>query len=340
MNYKIAVVTPKNKNDYLTDTVIDGLLDLRRENNNLEFYIPSSYQYDLGETDIRLNDSKFLEFASGADLILFMRGKDNIKKNFIFFTLTENNTDYEKINKIDRFDKTVFIDGSELGGDRRYDSKIQKDLIEGIYGGRGAIELDMEKKCAMYFRREKPYIRNIIPFPFGIEREYKKYYSDNINKDVDFFCVFGDSNYAPLRKEVRDILVDFCNKNNFTYFTEKTDKDNFYKMLARSKVGISVGGGGFDTARFWEILGNNCILLTENIDIYEPNSNRLKYERIWQFKNSSEFRLNLDQIGKYLRNQYDQGNLNPEYQTILNDHSSKSRVLEVLEKAKEKGIIK
>lgn len=339
MKYKIAVLTPKSKNDYLTDTVIDGLLSLKKENSELEFYIPSTYKTDLDKTDITLEKSDFVDFAKKADLVLFMRGKDNIKRDFLFFTMVENNTDYETINKIDKFSKTVFIDGTELGGDKRYDKKIRDELIDGSFVGRGAIERNMEEKCALYFRRERPYLRDIIPFPFGIENAYRKYYSQEKTKDIDFFCVFGGGDYAPLRKEVTEHLVHFCQKNNFKYFTEKTDVDNFYRMLARSKVGISVGGGGFDTARFWEILGNNCMLFTEKIDIYEDDSNRLKYDRIWQFENIEDFKEKIEDLGRYIRADYKQENLTSEYESILASHSSKARVLEIIQKAKEKGII-
>ncbi len=325
MKYKIAVITPKNKNDYMTDTVIDGLIALRTENPDLKFYFPKTYPSDFGESKICLSDADFISFANSADLILFCWGKDN--------------TDYEKANKINRFDKTAFIDGSEVGGDRRYDSKIQEELISGTYKDRGAIDLEMENKCALYFRREKPYLRNIIPLPFGIERSYTKYYSKDTKKDIDFFCVFGYDEYAPLRRQAREVLVDFCKKNDLTYFVDKTDNDNFYKMLSRSKVGISIGGGGFDTARFWEILGNNCILLTEKIDIYQENSNRLKYDRIFQFVDLEQFCSQLEKIGQFLKNSYDQKNMSVEYEKIFSEHSSKSRVLEIIQKAEEKGII-
>lgn len=334
----IAVITPKYKNDYLTDTVIDGLILLKKENSRIDFYVPDTYPTDLDMSGISLNEKDFMDYADSSDLILFFRGKD-IKKNYFFFERTVINTDYEKVNRINKFNKTLFFDGSEVGGNRRYDPEIQRQIMDGTYEGRGNIDTEMESKCALYFRREKPYLRGIIPFPFGIESSYTKYYSKNAEKDIDFFCVFGHEEYAPLRKEVKEVLIAYCKKNNFTCFTEKTDKDNFYKILVRSKVGISVGGGGYDTARFWETLGNNCILLTEKIDVYESNSERLKYKRIWQFKDLSEFNKKLEEIGHYIKNQYKQEEMTEEYERILADHSSKSRVIEIIEKAKKKGII-
>lgn len=325
MKYKIAIITPEYKNDYLTDTIIDGCILLKLEHPEFEFKITKGYASDFNDTEFSLEIKEFVEYAKDSDLIVFCWGKDN--------------TNYKIAHTINEFNKTVFVDGSEIGRNGRYDIGIQKSIIDGSYTGRGKIDNEMEEKCAMYFRREKPYIRNIIPLPFGIESEYTKFYSKDVEKDIDFFCVFGQDEYPILRREVTQELRKFCNENNFVCFTEKTDQESFYKNLARSKVGVSVGGGGFDTARFWEILGNNCLLLTETIDIYEPDSKRLDYKRIWQFKDLEDFKIRLEEVGKFLQNDYLKTDLFPEYSKILEVHSSKSRVLEIIEKAKEKGII-
>lgn len=321
---KIALIAPKIKNDYLTDTVIDGLLSLKEE-RDIEFRVTEGYPSRLDISNFFLDEVEFLEFSLSADLILFFWGKGN--------------TNFELAHKLNSFHKTVFIDGSEVGGNHRLDSGILHQLEMGTYEGNGKVDKEMLEKCALYFKREKPYLKGVTPFPFGIERKYRKYYSGGVKKEIDFFCVFGQDEYPILRREVKFALEDFCKKNGFTYFTEKTDQDNFYKVLSKSKVGISVGGGGYDTARFWEILGNNCLLMTEKIAVYEPNSERLKYQRIWQFDDLKQFNSQLEKMGDFLKNEYRQENLEEEYREILEDHSTKARVLEIIEKAVEKGII-
>lgn len=325
MKYRIAIITPEYKNDYLTDTVIDGCILLNSKNPNFHFKIPKGYKSDFDDLGFILDEDLFVEFAKNSDLIIFCWGKDN--------------TNHRLAEAINQFSKTVFIDGSEIGKNGRYDAEIQKAILDGSYAGRGKIDKEMEQKCALYFRREKPYVRDIIPFPFGIESDYTRFYSKETEKDIDFFCVFGQDEYPILRREVTEVLKKFCDENKFVCFTEKTDQENFYKTLARSKVGVSVGGGGFDTARFWEILGNNCLLLTETIDIYEPDSKRLDYKRIWQFKDLEDFKNKLEEAGQFLLNSYKQTDLYPEYSKILKEHSSEARILEVIEKAREKGII-
>jgi len=339
MNYKIAIISPTEASDVLADTIFDGLLRLKKKFPELSFCLPREHSYttplQLSQYEVSTED--FVRYAQNADLIFLIYGK-----RFTNFPLAE---------KISRWDKTIYIDGAELGKNRRYDSVVQKSVLDGIFEGNGKINSQMIDMCALYFRREKPYIHKIIPLPFGIESRYTNEYSDLVSKDIDFFCVFGQDEYPPLRKYARELVKDFCSKNGFTCHTEvttgfsfdagkKNGRNEFYQLLARSKVGISIGGGGYDTARFWEILGNNCILITETIDIYQPDSNRLKYDRIHQFVNLYDLEYQLNKIGRFLKGGYDEKKMIPEYQQILEDHSSVARVMEILGKARDKRIIK
>lgn len=339
MNYKIAIIGPTEASDVLADTIFDGLLTLQKIFSELSFYIPKEHNYisPLQLSGHELSNEDFVEYAQTADLIFLI-----FSKRFTNFALAE---------KIGRWDKTIYIDGSELGKDRRYDSAIQKMVLDGTFEGGGKVNGEMLEKCVLYFRREKPYIENILPLPFGIESRYVQEYSKNTKKDIDFFCVFGQDEYPMMRKHTREIVKDFCVKNGFTCHTETTagfgfdasknaGRNEFYRLLTRSKVGISIGGGGYDTGRFWEILGNNCILLTETIDIYHPDGDALKYDRIHQFINLYDLEYQLKKIGHFLNNGYNEKEMIPEYEQILKKHSSVARVMEILEKAKEKHLIK
>ncbi len=325
--YRIAVITPLNKEDYLANTILDGLMSLQNEGNNLQFFISSSYPASRIpiRRELILTGKEFTGYANQAEIILFIWGK--------------NNTDISLARKIARWDKTVFIDGSESGDNKRHDKDVQYQMLNLSYKGPGAIDCEMLQKCSLYFRREKPYIKGILPLPFGIDSKYTKYCHINQKKDIDFTCVFGQEDYPSLRREVREKLEAFCRKHQFTYFTGKTNNpDEFYEVLSRTKVGISVGGGGFDTARFWEILGNNCLMLTEKVDIFRAEDNALNYRRISEFENIHDFELQLNRTASFLRHGYNQEGLDQEYKEILSKHSSKSRVLTILNKAKENNI--
>ena len=146
--------------------------------------------------------------------------------------------------------------------------------------------------------------------------------------------------YPLLRRHVREELVKFCTKNNFSCHVEKTKTpEEFHQLLARAKVGISVGGGGFDTLRFWEILGNNCLLITETIDIYPLDSSELEYSRIWQFGNLFDFQSQLERVGRFLIEEYREDSLGDEYAAIMKAHSSVARVQTILNIARKKGIL-
>ena len=324
---KVAVITPKTKNDYLCDTVLDGLLQLHAD-GQLDFVTPWGYKTDLDLVGHIMGHYFFAKYAKKeADLIIFCDGKNNI-----------NN---ELANKINCWDKTVFVDGSEVGKNRRFDKNITSAVENLTYDGLGAINQEAKEKCAAYFRREKPYLNNIQPLPFGIESQYYSQYYLGKKKDLDFVCIWGQEDYPPLRKEVREYLEQFCKENGFTYATTPTfNSEEFYKLLARAKVGVSIGGGGFDTARFWEILANNCLLLTEKVDIEPPLGRNLNYERIWQFNDLGEFKTKLAATGEYLKNQYQIDDLTPEYKAIIENHSATARVGDILKVAREKAIIK
>lgn len=315
----IAVITPLHKQDYLADTVIDGLSDLLRDNGTF-LLSPSRYPVKRTEAKKAKSDAEFRAYAAKADFVLLIWGKDN--------------TDFKRAEILQLWDKTIFIDGSEVGGNKRFDPKISKQIVEGTYEGNGAINNEMRAKCLLYARREKPYLPGIVPFPFAIESAYVAHYDQSIKKDIDFVCIFGQEEYPILRKLVREEVQRFAKENGFTAFTDRTkSRDEFYAILARAKVGVSVGGGGYDTARFWEILGNDCILLTETIDVFPERSKELAYERIHEFSGLSDFKKLLPEIGGYLRNEYDTKDRSMEYAEIMASHSAQARIKKLLEKA-------
>lgn len=352
---KIALITPIHKEDYLVNTVIDGLLHLIEDEpmylQTSEYVCKMSSNYPLPKHSSyataeqwKTSKKEFIEFAKTADLIILFWGKGN--------------TDYELAKEINCWDKTVYVDGSEVGGNRRLDPVIVDKLLQGKYLAQGSIDQDMLNKCPLYFRRERPYRtvlsnKGTVPLPFGIERRYVTHIATSVQKDIDFVCIFGQDEYPLLRREVRKSLERFCKTHNLVCATKSTKKkgllglfglkkddgrEAFYTILSRAKVGISVGGGGFDTARFWEILGNDCMLMTETIGLYEEGSTALDYQRITQFKDLADFERALEKVAASLAT-YDQFSMKEEYSRIMAEHSTKARVMFILDAAKAKRII-
>lgn len=321
---KIAVLPTLGRGDTLTNTVCDGLMQLERD-GLLSFRLADPVDTYLGLDDHVVTSDAFADYARTADLVLLSYGK---KK-----------TNSELVDKLDVWGKTIFIDGSEVGKNNRFDSSIQKAVLDGTYMEYGGIRDDILKKCRLYLRREKPYRDGIIPFPYGIESSYIRY-QKSMKKDIDFVCVFGQDEYPLLRRYVREEVIRFCGENDFSYYVEPTKTpEEFRQLLARAKVGVSVGGGGFDTLRFWEIMGNNCLLMTETIDIYQPDSRELAYKRIWQFGNLFDFRYQLERLGHFIRSDYEIDNLTEEYRAILEAHSSVARVQGIFQVARTSGLL-
>lgn len=318
---KIAVILPVSKSDYLANTVLDGLVSMA---NEVEFRVTDNFPSPFSLVDHIIAEPAFISYAQSADLIILCWGKGS--------------TNFALAEKIGRWEKTVFVDGSELGKDRRWDATIQHQVVDMTYEGNGAIDAIMLSKCKRYFRREKPYIKGILPFPFGIERRYRTHFDSSVKKDIDFVCIFGQEDYPKMRKDIRLAVEKFCKKNDYTCVTKKTSgfdfddstklagRDEFYSLLSRAKVGISVGGGGYDTARFWEILGNNCALLTEKIDIEIPGG--MEYSRIREFTDLADFVKKLEEVSS------DFPTLDaPEFNAIIEAHSTESRVRYLINKS-------
>lgn len=54
--------------------------------------------------------------------------------------------------------------------------------------------------------------------------------------------------------------------------THRLPSERYYQELFRSRIAVSIRGGGFDTLRFWEILACKALLLCEQPDIYIPEA--------------------------------------------------------------------
>jgi len=52
----------------------------------------------------------------------------------------------------------------------------------------------------------------------------------------------------------------------------KLSQAEYYALLGRSKMALSIRGGGFDTLRYWEIVASGALLLSEQPDIEIPKN--------------------------------------------------------------------
>ena len=53
---------------------------------------------------------------------------------------------------------------------------------------------------------------------------------------------------------------------------KRLSPNDYYGLLNRSKMALSIRGGGFDTLRYWEIVASNTMLISERPDIVIPDN--------------------------------------------------------------------
>ena len=88
---KIACIIPIKKDDYLTNTVIDGLSQLENEREVSYFVSSNLYKNENIKSKNIKTDDDFIEYANSADIIMLFWSKDG--------------TDIYTANKINRYDK-------------------------------------------------------------------------------------------------------------------------------------------------------------------------------------------------------------------------------------------
>lgn len=319
---KIFLILPDH-DDYLADTVFDGLLALTKE-NSVNFFINQSPNHLAKENKKRTLKLEHLkDFLNKADLIILAISGRSSREDLI----------PEGV-----WHKVVVVDGREAGKTKMFAENFQAGILA---------REDLLDKVKLYFKREGPYEGKVKALPFGILSEYQRWQPE-IKKDLDFTCVFGQEVCPPERKQIREMVEKFCTENNLQCFTKSTRsfffgpyskfaRKRFWKILARSKIGISIRGAGMDTVRFWEILGNNCGLLTDNIGVFENPKQELNYSRIIEFgepKDLGNFKLKLKEVKELLDKNPEFFNEQEEFEKILVKHDSKSRVLSILKSVK------
>lgn len=110
---------------------------------------------------------------------------------------------------------------------------------------------------SVYFKREyfhfRPYPPNVRPLSFGAIPEEVPHHTV-----VDRKVFYSWHDTHPFRKEIAGVLssMGFPPAPN-------EDKRDYNKRLARSLVGVSVRGNGWDTYRYWEIPYFGAALLAQ-----------------------------------------------------------------------------
>jgi hypothetical protein len=128
------------------------------------------------------------------------------------------------------------------------------------------------------FKRELPRdcVGRLLPLPFAVEAKYEVY-ADALERDIDVSCTLRPHNTE--RESLNDTLramglaravIGPVSEGGAATASGDERKDEYFRVLARSKMSVSYPGGGWDTGRFWEILGSRALLLSPPVNIAMP----------------------------------------------------------------------
>ena len=315
---KIVIIPPKNKLDYLAETIIEGLYKHGYE----------IYSSDMGngvlETDV-YSDDEIIEHSKSCDYIFVIWGK----KVGGF-----PGPKYYLLDRINRRDRVIFIDGSEWTSTGHPIPNQVREAKNNPSLRRGEPWIDefMYNNSNWYFKREcykQDLEKGIIPLLFGaVDRHFLE---TKVEKKYDLFCSYGQMNDG-LRLETYNFCKQLQNEGYNVVLSSGMGYEEFKKKLKSSWIGVDAWGGGDCCARLWEILSNQTMAICQKYRIEFPDDftdgeNIVYYSSIYEFETK---------VRHYLNNREEIERIsNNGYEHLLGYHTSSARVKYIMDKVNE-----
>lgn len=237
LNMKIICIQSTTY-DYLTATLIEGLQELGHiiiasENSN--------YAKKSGDRVIKKE-------AESADIIIVF-SNTNVRTQLV-----------ENINNPNK----VFVDGSDP----------QPFCVPSGILFKAVFKRELNR-CWVNKMHEP-----IFPLPFAAEKRF--FLGKSNARDIDLSYVAGlgsntvrySAYYRLLNKSRPRFYVGPTDESAYRHTRihgGPTETPVFRDILFRSKISVNVIGGGYDCARYWEILASGAMLLTQELEIQIPN---------------------------------------------------------------------
>ena len=228
----IACLTPP-RHDFLCAMVLEGLRELRHHT------VCSTSCYAVADRDV-MDASRMAEFCSQADLILVFSNTDyRSRRDFLLHHALAC--------------RAVYVDGSDLPG-------LEDPEAPALY--------------AACFKRElRPgHDDRIWPLPFAVQRRSAEH-ADRLPRDINVSCTIRPHSRgrADVCRSIEAlglprVLMGAVSSGDVVTPADDPAKDEYYRVLARSRLSVSFPGSGWDTARFWEILGSRSLLLSPPVE--------------------------------------------------------------------------
>jgi len=252
-----------SKYDYLQDLTYSGLVKVLGKKNIIEYKYNPKYHLPTKKYPKNLG-------YNGLSILPHSNYK-NIDYVFVASAKPKCFEMYKEVlPQLSKTVKTVFIDGSdlaEIGGDltRLNNSEIYNEVIN-------------QRPFDIIFKREylktETYDSNIFPLPFSVNmNKYKHIKSQQYKYDVSFWAIESH----PIRTQVLELLQNKfdCKENgtitNQTFSTYKRKGDFYFEELKACKVNLNFRGNGWDTLRYWEVVGLKSFMISQKLDIVIPN---------------------------------------------------------------------
>ncbi len=252
--------------DFLCATLIDGF-------HQLDVRLTSSAQSNNSSDEEYVPLDAIAPHCDEADAVLL-------------FSNTAYSTRKEFVRRHGLAHKTVHIDGSDRGWPddwlalRTYPLCFKRECPTGATDHK---LLAAPRSLPERFWRTYGYRvlgQRLMPLPFAAERTYFKYSGAQLERDINVSCTLVPKECNPRRQKINEFvdglgiprsLVGRISSGDYRTSAASSSKDEYFRMLARSKISISHPGLGFDTGRFWEILASRSLLFSPSVQIKMPH---------------------------------------------------------------------
>ncbi len=257
---KILAFYPNGYRDTITGLISEGL----KQTKNLQIF-----EYDYATKNY--TEDEIISLSKKVDYIFVFW----CKRQYLFAPIGFT---YNLLDKINRPEKVIYIDGSEYNA-TGIPTSIQspKKLKENplLCKGKPWIDEEMYKRCRWYFKREtykEDLLRKkIIPLLVSSKSSY--FQSEKIEleeKSYDMFCSFGHL-LTGLRSETHQICQKLRKEGYVNIIGGNFPYDRYMNYIINSYIGVSAWGAGNSCRRMWEIMSNKTCCFVQKKQIEFPN---------------------------------------------------------------------
>jgi len=254
-----------SKYDYLQDLTYNGLVKVLGRSSVVEAKTIFRYHFPLKKYPKDLG-------YQGMDFS-FITKRNSCKFDIVFVASAKPDcfAIYERLlPTLPTSVKTVFIDGGDnpaIGGDfTRLKCPEQYERVHAL------------RPFDYIFKREylkkNSYADHVFPLPFSVQTSrYPNIPEGTYKYDVAFWAVESH----PIRTKVLDLIQDRfdCAANGSMRnqdFHNYSRKGRFYfEELKKTKISLNFRGTGWDTLRYWEIMGLKSFMISQRLQIEIPN---------------------------------------------------------------------